>query len=77
MFNEQNERVGTIDDMIITPERAVSYAIVGAGGFIGLGRHNVAIPVNQFQQQEDRFILPGATKDAIKSLPEFEYAGSR
>jgi sporulation protein YlmC with PRC-barrel domain len=74
VFNEKNERVGQIDDMIVTPERAVSYVIVGAGGFVGLGRHNVAIPINQLQQQDGKYVLSGATKEAIKALPKFEYA---
>jgi hypothetical protein len=76
VYNEDNEKVGTIDDLIITPDKAISYAIVGAGGFIGVGKHNVAIPITQLQYRNGKFILPGATKDAIKALPEFEYAKS-
>jgi hypothetical protein len=26
------------------------------------------------KQQDGKFLLPGATKDAIKALPKFEYA---
>ena len=74
VYNEKQEQVGRIDDIIVTPERAVSYVIVGAGGFVGLGRHDVAIPVNQLQQQDGKYVLSGATKEAIKSLPKFEYA---
>jgi hypothetical protein len=74
VYNEQNQRVGTIDDLIIAPDTAVSFVIVGAGGFVGLGRHDVAIPVTHLKQQDGKFMLPGATKDAIKALPKFEYA---
>jgi len=74
VYNEKNEKVGAIDDIIITPERAVSYVIVGAGGFVGVGRHDVAIPIERLQQQDGKFVLPGATKEAIKALPKFEYA---
>ena len=74
VYNEKNDKVGKIDDIIIAPDKAVSYAIVGAGGFVGLGRHDVAIPINQFTQQDGRIVLAGATKDAIKALPKFEYA---
>jgi|SRR5438067_878737 hypothetical protein len=77
VYNEDNKKVGTIDDLIITPKKAISYAIVGAGGFIGVGKHNVAIPITQLQYRNGKFILPGATKDTIKVLPEFEYAKSR
>jgi sporulation protein YlmC with PRC-barrel domain len=74
VYNEQNQRVGTIDDLIIAPDTAVSFVIVGAGGFVGLGRHDIAVPVTQLSQKDGKFILPGATKDAIKALPKFEYA---
>ena len=74
VYNEQNQRVGKIDDLIIAPDTAVSFVIVGAGGFVGLGRHDVAVPVTQLKQQDGKFVLPGATKEAIKALPKFEYA---
>jgi sporulation protein YlmC with PRC-barrel domain len=74
VYNEQTQKVGTIDDLIIAPDTSVSFVIVGAGGFVGLGKHDVAVPVTQLKQQDGKFILPGATKDAIKALPKFEYA---
>lgn len=74
VYNENNQKVGRIDDLIVAPDSAVSFAIIGAGGFVGLGRHDVAIPVQQIKLQDDKFILPGATKEAIKALPKFEYA---
>ena len=74
VYNEQQQRVGKIDDLIIAPDTAVSFVIVGAGGFVGLGKHDVAIPVTQLKQQDGKFVLPGATKEAIKALPKFEYA---
>ena len=74
VYNEQDQKVGVIDDLIIAPDTSVSYVIIGAGGFVGLGKHDVAFPVSQLKQQNGKFVLPGATKDAIKALPKFEYA---
>src|SRR6266403_5104628 len=75
VFNDTGETVGKIDDIIVSPDKAVSYAIIGAGGFLGVGRHDVAIPVSQIKQQSDgKFVLAGATKDALKAIPPFEYA---
>ncbi len=74
VYNDKKEKVGKIDDIIVSPSKAVSYAIVGAGGFLGVDRHDVAIPVNQFTQKDGKFVLAGATKDAIKAIPQFEYA---
>jgi len=74
VYNDNNERVGSVDDIIITPEKAVSYAIIGTGGFLGLAKHDVAIPVSQFKLVDKKLVLPGATKDALKAIPEFQYA---
>jgi len=74
VYNSLDERVGSIDDIIVAGDKAVSYAIVNAGGFTGLTRHDVAIPVSQFKKVGDRLVLDGATRDALKASPPFEYA---
>jgi len=73
VYNDKNEKVGAVEDLIITPEKAVSYAIIGTGGFLGMDKHDVAIPVNHFKLMEGKIVLPGATKEAIKALPAFQY----
>ena len=74
LVNENGEKVGRIDDLIVAPDSSVSFAIVGAGGFVGLARHDVAIPVSQISARDGNFVLPGATKAAVKAMPAFEYA---
>ena len=74
VYNDKDEKVGSVDDIIITPDKAVSYAIVGTGGFLGLAKHDVAIPVSQFKLVDKKLVLPGATKEALKAIPEFQYA---
>jgi sporulation protein YlmC with PRC-barrel domain len=74
VFNDRDERVGSVDDIIVTPDKSVSYAIVNAGGFLAVAKHDIAVPVSQFKLNGDRLVLPGATKDALKAVPQFEYA---
>jgi sporulation protein YlmC with PRC-barrel domain len=74
VFNDLNERVGTVDDIVIAPDKSVSYAIINAGGFIGVAKHDVAIPVRQFKLVADKLVLAGATKDPLKASPAFEYS---
>lgn len=74
IYNVAGEKIGKVDDLIISPDGNVSYVIVGAGGFIGIGRHDVAIPIAQIQEQSGRIVMPGATKDMIKGMPQFAYA---
>jgi sporulation protein YlmC with PRC-barrel domain len=74
VYNDKNERVGSVDDLIVTPDKALSYAIVNVGGFLGLAKHDVAIPVSQLKLVDKKLDLPGATKEALKASPEFQYA---
>jgi sporulation protein YlmC with PRC-barrel domain len=74
IYNDQDQRVGKVEDLIISPDRNVSYVIVGAGGFIGIGRHDVAVPVSQIQNLRGKLVMTGATKDSVKALPKFTYA---
>jgi sporulation protein YlmC with PRC-barrel domain len=74
VYNDNNERIGTIDDLIISPKQAVSFAILGVGGFLGVGTHAVAVPMNQIRDDGNKLVLPGATREALKSMPEFQYA---
>lgn len=74
VYNDSNDKIGNVDDLIISPEKAVSYAIIGVGGFLGIGKHDVVIPVNQFKLADNKLVLAGATKDTLKALPPFVYA---
>ena len=74
VYNDQGEKIGEIEDLIVTPERNVSYAIVSSGGFLGMGSHDVAIPAKQFKMgDKGRLTLPGATKEKLRAMPTFEY----
>ncbi len=58
----------------VKPDKKVTYVIIGAGGFVGIGRHDVAIPVTQIEDQSGKLVMAGATKAMIKSMPVFTYA---
>jgi uncharacterized protein YrrD len=74
VYNDKDEKIGKIEDIILTKDRLASYGIVSTGGFLGLGSHDVAIPAGQFQFNKDRIMLPNATKDQLRAMPPFQYA---
>ncbi|WP_404993928.1 PRC-barrel domain-containing protein [Cupriavidus pauculus] len=74
VYNDKNEKIGKVDDLIIAPDGTLSAAILDVGGFLGMATHRVAIPIQHFKQMAPKAILPGASKEALKKLPEFEYA---
>jgi hypothetical protein len=74
VFNDKNERIGAVNDIVFAPDMARSYAIIGVGGFLGVGKRDVVIRLSQLVRQADgNFVLTGATKDALKALSSFEY----
>jgi hypothetical protein len=74
VVNETNETVGTIDDLIVTPSEVVPFAVLSVGGFLGIGTKYVVVPYNTLKVRDKKMVLPGATKDSLKALPEFKYA---
>jgi len=75
VVNSNNESIGKIDDLVVNPNDKVTYAIISVGGFLGIGNKLVAVPFESLKTvKEERLMLPGATKDALKGLPEFKYA---
>lgn len=74
VFNKANETIGTIDDLIVTPDDKVPFAVLSVGGFLGLGTRHVVVPYSTIQMLDKRMMLRDATKESLKSLPEYKYA---
>ena len=73
VYNDAKEKVGDIDDFIVTKDGHLVFAIVNIGGFLGYGDYKVAVPVERFSQIVPKAILPGATKEKLRQLPRFDY----
>ena len=74
VVNEANETVGKIDDLIVTPNEQVPFAVLSVGGFLGMGTKYIVVPYNSLKVHDKQMVLPGATKDSLKALPEFKYS---
>jgi hypothetical protein len=73
VINDQNERIGTIADLVLGQDYAL-FAVLEVGGFLGLGGHLVAVPVRALLFEDDgrKVVLPGATRKALRNFPEFK-----
>ena len=76
VVNEANDTVGKVDDIIIGQDGKTPFVVLSVGGFLGMGTKLVVLPYEQLKATENKIVLPGATKDALKDLPEFKYASS-
>lgn len=74
VHNNEDEVVGSIDDLIILENRNL-IAILQVGGFLGLGGHLVAVSFDDLALSDGgkRITLAGGDREALESLPEFKY----
>lgn len=77
VYNGQNESIGKINDLIMKKDGGIVAAVIGVGGFLGIGEKNVAVPiqkVNVAQNTQDGSVklTTQETADALKSAPEFK-----
>jgi hypothetical protein len=76
VFNEIGTMLGEVEDLILSPDKSLSYLILGAGGFLGVWRHDVAIPIAQIKEDYaagTKLIWAGATVEGIRAMPRFDY----
>ena len=72
-YDSEGGRIAEIDYVIEAPDGAS--AILGIGGFIGLGEYTVAMPLTGFKLREDGRSFELATdKAALKAQPEIDEA---
>lgn len=74
VINSEKDTIGKIDDLIVSPDHKL-IAVISVGGFLGIGSKYVAVEYDQLQATPNNggFVLPGATKDTLRELPEFLY----
>jgi sporulation protein YlmC with PRC-barrel domain len=108
VYNDKNEKVGDINEILLDKSGKVDGVVIGVGGFLGMGEHDVKVemsklkfvdePVrtsmttttttttgaanrpatttttsNDHKWYPDHAVLAGATKDSLKSMPQFKY----
>jgi sporulation protein YlmC with PRC-barrel domain len=72
-----DETIGTISDLVIDENGQIAAVVVEAGGFLGLGKKDVAISWNSIErrlnEKGDGYELSvDTTKDALKDAPEYK-----
>jgi hypothetical protein len=49
VYNQQNEKIGDINEILMTPDGKVAGVILGVGGFLGMGEHDVLVKLEQLK----------------------------
>jgi sporulation protein YlmC with PRC-barrel domain len=74
VYNDQNQSVGSIDDLLMSDnDHKAATAVISVGGFLGMGAKLVSVPFDQLKIENDKIVMPGATKASLEGMPEYRY----
>lgn len=75
--NEAGERIGDINEIVLTKDGKVAAVVIGVGGFLGLGEHEVAVKFDSLRMTQDAdnktVAAISATKDSLKAAPQWRW----
>lgn len=74
VYGAANENLGEINDLLVEPTGSVSAAVIGVGGFLGVGEKNVAVPfqmVEMTRNSDGERLVLRKSKDELKAAPKF------
>jgi sporulation protein YlmC with PRC-barrel domain len=80
VYDNQENKIGDVNDILLDTDGRVSAVIVGVGGFLGLGQKDVAVPFNALKVAEkdgDRYLVMNTTKEALQSAPGYTFDKSK
>ena len=53
VYNEANEKLGDVNELILDKNGKVSAVVIGVGGFLGMGEHDIAVSMDKLKFMEE------------------------
>jgi len=53
VYDQNNNKIGQIVDLLMTKDGKIDKVVVGAGGFLGMGKHDVMLPFSSVKMQKE------------------------
>ena len=78
--NNAGDTIGYINEIVLTSDGAAAAAIIGVGGFLGMGEREVAVQFKSLHISKDSsgndVVKLDTTKDALKNAPVWTWQSS-
>ncbi len=66
VYNEANEKLGDVNEIILDKTGKVTAVVIGVGGFLGMGEHDIAVSMDKLKFVEE----PVKTSSLRRRRPE-------
>jgi sporulation protein YlmC with PRC-barrel domain len=76
VYDPQQNKIGSVEDLLVQKDGQIAAAIVGVGGFLGAGEKDVAVPfsaIRNIQKDNKWYLTMNASKDELKNAPGWKY----
>jgi sporulation protein YlmC with PRC-barrel domain len=109
VYNDKNEKLGDISEILLDKSGKVEGVVIGVGGFLGMGEHDIKVDMSKLKFVDEpvrtsattstitttgeanrpvtttttrsteklwypnHAVLSGASKEQLKSMPQFKY----
>jgi sporulation protein YlmC with PRC-barrel domain len=80
VYDPSNNKIGAIEDILITQQGQMRALVIGVGGFLGIGEKDVIVPLEAVKgsNKDNKWTLVmNATKDELKAAQGFKYDRSK
>jgi hypothetical protein len=74
VYDQAGEKIGIIHDLMIGPDGRIEAAVIGVGGFLGIGEKDVAVTfasLRVVRLADVSHLVTNATQDALKEAPSY------
>jgi sporulation protein YlmC with PRC-barrel domain len=70
VYNDSNEKLGDINELILDKTGKVNAVVIGVGGFLGMGEHDVAVSMDKlkFVEEPTRTSSTTASRDSTNTV---------
>ncbi|MCC5970577.1 MAG: PRC-barrel domain-containing protein [Pararhodobacter sp.] len=77
VYDINQDNIGNVTDLVLDGQNAVTHVLVDVGGFLGMGSHTVALPVEEVNilwhdANEDVRVHVDVTRDQLETMPEYQ-----
>jgi sporulation protein YlmC with PRC-barrel domain len=76
VYDPSGKKVGTVADMLFSPDGSINAVMLDVGGFLGIGQKHVAVPVSAIsvtQKKAKSWLTINTTKDVVKKAVGYKF----
>ncbi|MGQ7794527.1 PRC-barrel domain-containing protein [Faunimonas sp. B44] len=70
-----SDRIGDVNDLVLDEDGKVTQAVIGVGGFLGIGEKDVAVPIDEVavvERDGEMRLVYASTRDELESAERFD-----